>query len=271
MAANVPAVASAIRILEKLAGEWPRSVSPGVLVEELGLNRSTCYNILATLQRAGWAASPTERAGWTLGPRLLTLTGVSHELVANIVQEELDELSRMLGYVAFAAERDGSDGYTVVARGERASGIRVTVGVGDRFPFSAPALLHAFGAWMPAQELERLVTRHGLAPFTPYTVTDPHALAGRLADVRRVGYSHSIRELDLAQAAIAATVFDNKGKAVLSIAVLAFSSEVDEERVDEVGRLVRSTADRITERIGGSPPVGYLAGGEHAHDEQAVS
>jgi DNA-binding IclR family transcriptional regulator len=259
LAANVPAVASAIRILEKLAAEWPRSVSPGVLVDELGLNRSTCYNILATLQRAGWAASPAERAGWTLGPRLLTLTGVSQELVTSVVQEELDELSRTLGFVAFAAERDGSGGYTVVARGERASGIRVTVGVGDRFPFSAPALLHAFGAWLPADEFDRQTARHGLTQFTRHTVTAHEHLAERLADVRRHGYSHSLREMDLSQAAAAATVFDNKGKAVLAIAVLAFSSELDENRVDEVGAVVRATADRITRRIGGSPPVGYLS------------
>jgi IclR family acetate operon transcriptional repressor len=264
MAANVPAVASAIRILEKLAAEWPRSVSPGLLVEELGLNRSTCYNILATLQRAGWATSPAERAGWTLGPRLLTLTGVSQELVASVIQEELDELSRVVGFVAFAAERDGSGGYTVVARAERASGIRVTVGVGDRFPFSAPALLHAFGAWLPGAELSRLVGRHGLTQFTRNTVTEVSELESRLAEVRRDGYSHSIRELDMSQAAAAATVFDSKGKPFLAIAVLAFSSELDGERVDEVGRIVRATADRITERIGGTQPAGYLGADERA-------
>jgi DNA-binding IclR family transcriptional regulator len=264
MAANVPAVDAAVRILEKLAAEWPRSTSPGLLVEELGLNRSTCYNILATLQRAGWATSTGERAGWTLGPRLLTLTGVSHELVTSVVQEELDELSRSLGFVAFAAERDGSGGYTVVAKAERASGIRVTVGVGDRFPFAAPALLQAFGAWMAPEELDKLIRRHGLTEFTRYTVTDPAALSALLAEVRARGYSQSIRQLDLSQGAAAATVFDAKGKAMLVIAVLAFSSELDEERVAGVGEIVRATADRITERIGGAPPVGYLSPGRQA-------
>jgi DNA-binding IclR family transcriptional regulator len=264
MAANVPAVDAAVRILERLAGEWPRSVSPGLLVEELGLNRSTCYNILATLQRSGWATSTGERAGWTLGPRLLTLTGVSHELVASVVQEELDELSRTLGFVAFAAERDGSGGYTVVAKAERASGIRVTVGVGDRFPFAAPALLQAFGAWMAPEELDKLIRRHGLTQFTRYTVTDPAALGTLLAQVRVCGYSHSIRQLDLSQGAAAATVFDAKGKAMLAIAVLAFSSELDEDRVPTVGATVRATADRITERIAGVPPIGYLLSGRQA-------
>jgi DNA-binding IclR family transcriptional regulator len=256
VAANVPAVAAAIRILERLAAEWPRSISPGTLVDELGLNRSTCYNILATLQRAGWA-SPTERAGWTLGPRLLTLTGVSHELVASVVQEELDVLSRSLGFVAFAAERDGSGGFTVVAKAERASGIRVSVGVGDRFPFSAPALLQAFAAWMPSADLNKQIAQHGLTRFTEYTVTDPDEFHALLQQVREDGFSHSIRQLDLSQAAAAATVFDAKSRAALAIAVLAFSSELDEGRVEEVGAVVREAADRITRRIGGAPPSDY--------------
>jgi IclR family acetate operon transcriptional repressor len=263
VAANVPAVAAAIRILERLAAEWPRSMSPGTLVDELGLNRSTCYNILATLQRAGWA-SPTERAGWTLGPRLLTLTGVSHELVASVVQEELDVLSRSLGIVAFAAERDGSGGFTVVAKAERASGIRVSVGVGDRFPFSAPALLQAFAAWMPPPELDKQIARHGLTRFTDFTVTDPDEFRTLLQQVRVDGFSRSIRQLDLSQAAAAATVFDTKSRAALAIVVLAFSSELDEGRIEEVGAVVRETADRITRRIGGAPPGDYRSAGHDA-------
>jgi IclR family acetate operon transcriptional repressor len=257
VAANVPAVAAAIRILERLAAEWPRTVSPGALVGELGLNRSTCYNILATLQRAGWAI-PSERAGWTLGPRLLALTGVSNERVADVVQQELDALSRRLGFVAFAAERDGSGGFTVVAKAERASGIRVSVGVGDRFPFSAPALLQAFAAWMPPTELDKLIARHGLKKFTEFTVTDPDEFRELLRQVRIEGFSRSVRQLDLSQAAAAATVFDAKSRPAFAIVVLAFSSELDEKRVEIVGPVVRATADAITRRIGGSPPPEYL-------------
>ena len=262
MAANVPAVAAAIRILESLAEEWPRSKSPGTLVEELGLNRSTCYNILATLQRAGWA-SPTERAGWSLGPRLLSLTGVSHELVATIVQEELDDLSRSLGMVVFAAERDGSGSYTVVAKAERVSGIRVGVGVGDRFPFAAPALLQAFAAWIPPAELAKQIAQHGLTRFTEFTVTDPEELDVLLERCRADGFTRSIRQLDLSQAAAGATVFDAKSRPAMAVIVLAFSSELDDARVEIVGPVVREAADRITRRIGGSAPANYRMAAHH--------
>lgn len=60
---EVPAVSAAVRILERIAADLPKAVSPTVLVNELDLNRSTCYNILATLQRAGWVSKLEAREG----------------------------------------------------------------------------------------------------------------------------------------------------------------------------------------------------------------
>ena len=254
MPVDVPAVSASVRILELLAAEWPAAVSPGTLVTELKLNRSTCYNILATLQRAGWATSLGDRAGWTLGPRLLTLTGVSKGIVAAVVQEEIGALSHALGLVVFAVERDGSGGYTVVAVAERRAGVRVTAGVGDHFPFSAPAIMQAFEAWTPRPELDRLIQRHGLEQFTEFTVTDPDALQAVLAQVRRDGFSCSVRQFDLAQGGAAAAVFDGRGRPSLVLCSLGFSSELNEHNAAEVGALLRDGAQRLTERIGGVSP-----------------
>src|SRR5690606_7541116 len=135
VAGKVPAVASAVRVIERLAAEWPGAVTPRQLVDELQLNRSTCYHILSTLQSAGWVRSLSDRGGWTLGPRLLTLTGVSRAVALRVMQDEIEDLSRRLGFVVFIAERDGSGGYVVVAKAERRRGVRVTVSVGEYFEF----------------------------------------------------------------------------------------------------------------------------------------
>jgi DNA-binding IclR family transcriptional regulator len=44
---------------------------------------------------------------------------------------------------------------------------------------------------------------------------------------------------------------------LLSLCVLAFSSELDERNVERVGAAVADSADAITERIGGVLPAGY--------------
>lgn len=254
MSTEVPAVHSAIRILEYLAKENPSPVASNTLVSELGLNRSTCYSILATLQRAGWVLKRDTRGGWTLGPSLLALTGVGDEAVQAVIDEEISELSRELGFVVFAAQQDGSGGYTVIAQSNPGRGVRVVVDVGDRFPFSAPALMHANYAWRPFSEFEAAAGRHTVEKFTDTTVVDLDALAAVFEEVRTRGFSASIRQFNLAQGGVAAPVFDRAGIPRLLIATLAFSSQIDESNVASIGVLVRDTAARITERTGGTAP-----------------
>ena len=256
MSNEVPAVSAAIRIIERIAAESPRPVSPGVLASELGLNRSTCYNILATLHQAGWANNLGTRSGWTLGPGLLALTGLSEWSRTAVVQDEIEELSQRLGYVVFAAQQDGSGGYTVVAVSDPRRGVRVIVDVGDRFPFSAPALMQAFYAFRPWHDFTDMARSRVVEKFTEHTVTGAEELKSLFADVRERGFSTSIRQFNLAQGAAAAAVFDRDALPTLALGTLAFSSDLDEVHVMQVGRLIGECAVRITERTGGVVPAG---------------
>jgi IclR family transcriptional regulator, acetate operon repressor len=260
MPGEVPAVANAVRLLERMAEAWPEPVSPGALISELGLNRSTCYNILATLQQSGWATTRGARSGWSLGPRLLTLTGIPAGAVTAIVQRELDDLSRRLGFVVFACQRTTTGRYEVLAKAERGQGVRVTVSVGDSFPFSAPAIMQAFCAWGPPGEFGRLAERYGIERFTPRTVTGSAPLQKLLRRTRQRGYGTSLQEYDQAQAGVAAPVFGAKTTVVMVLCALAFSSELDESNIAGAGEQVRDAALRITAQTGGRPPSG--AGGQ---------
>jgi IclR family acetate operon transcriptional repressor len=254
MASDVPAVMNAVRLLERIAREWPDPVPTGVLIEDLELNRSTCYNILGTLQRAGWTATRGDRGGWWLGPRLLAIAGASEDWMTEIVQAELDDLGKRLGFLAFAVRRQGSGEYAVVAKADRGQGLRITVGLGDTFPFSAPAIMRAFFAWSDPAEVDGLIDRHKLTSFTPETVVDRQELYEVLAETRRRGYGVSMREYDLGQSGVTAPVFDAQGRVTMVLCSLAFSSELNEVSVHVAGELVRESGLRITERTGGVRP-----------------
>ncbi|MET7993825.1 IclR family transcriptional regulator [Amycolatopsis sp. NPDC005232] len=249
---DVPAVLNAVRLLERIARDWPEAVSSGALIEELGLNRSTAYNILGTLQRAGWTTSRGDRGGWSLGPRLLSMARVSEDWMTDIVQQELDSLSQRTGFIVFAVQRHGATDYSVLAKGDRGKGVRITVGIGDTFPFSAPAIMRAFHAWDDPAHVERLAERYGLEGFTAETITTRAALREELAATRERGYSVSIREFDLGQSGLAAPVFDAQRRVSMVVCTLAFSSELNESTVDQHGALIRECGLRITDRTGGA-------------------
>jgi DNA-binding IclR family transcriptional regulator len=254
MTGDVPAVLNAVRLLERIARDWPDPVASGALIEELNLNRSTCYNILGTLQRAGWAASRGERTGWSLGPRLLAMAPVAADWTAEIVRQELDALSQRLGCIAFAVQRHGPGGYAVLAKGDRGKGVHITVGVGEIFPFSAPAIMRAFHAWSDPGEVDRLIDRHGLTAFTPETVVDRTQLREVLRQTRQRGYGLSIREYDLGQSGVSAPVFDPAGRVAMVICSLAFASELNESNADRYGKSLHDCALLITTRTGGTVP-----------------
>lgn len=257
MASEVPAVSAAVRILERLAQAWPGAVAPGTLVHELGLNRSTCYNIVGTLQQAGWVAGREGRPGWTLGPRLLVITGVTDKARLELAQEEIEALSSALGFVVFVAARQPGVGYRVLAVAERGTGVRVTVSVGDTFPFSAPALMRVSLAWLGRTEADRLLDTESVIAFTEKTVTDRAGLEADVARVRSAGYADSIQQYNMAQSGVAAPVFDASAAVRYVVCSLAFSSELDAGNMAAVGTAVRRCADRITLRSGGVLPPGH--------------
>jgi IclR family acetate operon transcriptional repressor len=257
LSTDVPAVSAAVRILERLAQAWPEAVAPGTLVSELGLNRSTCYNIVGTLQQAGWVAGLEGRPGWTLGPRLLTITGVPDKVRLEIAQEEIEALSADLKFVVFVTVRQPGAGHHVLAVAERSTGVRITVSVGDTFPFSAPALMQAFLAWADPAEAERILAAEPIAAFTGKTITGRQELDKAFAQVRTVGYAESIQQFNMAQSGVAAPVFDARGAVRYVVCSLAFSSELDETNVAAAGNAIRRCADSITTRTGGILPAGH--------------
>jgi DNA-binding IclR family transcriptional regulator len=250
-------VSAAVRILERLAQAWPEAVAPGTVVSELRLNRSTCYNIVGTLQQVGWVAGRKGRAGWTLGPRLLTITGVPDNVRLKVAQEEIESLSADLKFVVFVTVAQPGSGHHVLAVAERDTGVRVTVSVGDTFPFSAPALMHASLAWKDPDEADRILAGETAIAFTSKTITGREELDAAFAKIRAVGYAESIQQYNMAQSGVAAPVFDARGAVRYVVCSLAFSSELDENNVAAAGDAIRQCAEAITMRTGGVLPADY--------------
>jgi DNA-binding IclR family transcriptional regulator len=115
--------------------------------------------------------------------------------------------------------------------------------------------MRAFLAWSDPAEVDRLVERHGLTAFTAETVVDRDALRAVLAQTRERGYGVSIREYDLGQSGVSAPVFDERGRVSMVLCSLGFASELNESTVEKAGALIRESAQRLTERLGGRWPV----------------
>ena len=131
---DVGAVVHALRILRCLAASTA-PVGVAVVARDTGISPSTCFNILRTLSRAGFATFRTDDKTYTLGmgvAELATgLVGISH---AELLRPELERLA--LNYEMLVVLWRVTDDHHLVLldRAFSETAVRVEMRVGLRLP-----------------------------------------------------------------------------------------------------------------------------------------
>src|SRR5689334_10878166 len=142
----VPAVSRAISIL-RLLGRVRTPLGVKAIARELDLVPSTALHILRALVMDGLVrVDATKR--YSLGTGMLSLARAVLETsgFANLVQPELDRLSKDHATTAIGVEATGIEHMVVLALSRTRTPIRLHVDVGSRFP----ALISATGRCVAA-------------------------------------------------------------------------------------------------------------------------
>jgi DNA-binding IclR family transcriptional regulator len=190
----------AVAILRAVAEE-PANLAE--LVARTGLPRATAHRLAVALEGHG-LVHRTTAGSWELGPTIAELARGGPDL-AEIAGRHLVTLRDASGESAQFYIREGAT-RVCVAAAERASGLRDTVPVGARLPMTAGSAAHALLAFMPADEVARLLPS---ASFTART----------LLDVRRRGWAHSIAEREPGVASLSAPVRDGSGTVLGAVSI----------------------------------------------------
>jgi DNA-binding IclR family transcriptional regulator len=190
----------AVTILRAVADE-PATLAE--LVSRTGLPRATAHRLAVALE-GHRLVRRTQEGAWAPGPALAEL-GRGDADIADLAARHLVVLRDATGESAQFYVRDGAT-RVCVAAAERTSGLRDTVPVGARLPMTAGSAAHALLAFMPAEEVTRLLPS---ASFTART----------LLDVRRRGWAHSIAEREPGVASLSAPVRDGSGAVLGAVSI----------------------------------------------------
>ncbi|WP_430537419.1 IclR family transcriptional regulator [Blastococcus saxobsidens] len=173
------------------------------LVARTGLPRATAHRLAVALE-GHRLVRRTDGGSWAPGPALAEL-GRGTADIGEIAGRHLVTLRDSTGESAQFYVRDGAT-RVCVAAAERTSGLRDTVPVGARLPMTAGSAAHALLAFMPADEVNRLLPN---ASFTART----------LLDVRRRGWAHSVAEREAGVASLSAPVRDGSGTVLGAVSI----------------------------------------------------
>jgi DNA-binding IclR family transcriptional regulator len=241
-----PAVAAAVRILDFLAKGTPRA---GVteIARALGVNKSTCYNILLTLAHFGVVARIPGHAKYQLGPRLAELGRALRRQYGHrdVLRAQLEDLVASTGLACVIGQALGDETSFVI--------IDRIVPVGAASPGPAPHVGAVFPLTGPAMGRALLSCRDedDAIGIVRAIVGDMGADARadwrrQLREIRRRGYAVSLEEYEHGVNAVASPI-EGAGEAYLVVALIGRPSELDAGRIAELGprlvRAARETAD----------------------------
>ncbi len=185
---GVKSAARTVALLELLAARGDRPARLDELAAELGVPRSSMYQLLQTLVACRWVRTDVTGSLYGIGIRAL-LTGTSYldtDRRVRVIRPYLDEASDALGETIHLARFD-SPNVVYLATRESHEYVRTISRVGRRIPAHAGALGKALLAERSDAELAQLA--EPLTALTENTHTDRASLLADLAQIRERGYS----------------------------------------------------------------------------------
>ena len=225
------------------------------LARMLALTRSTTHRYVATLAALGYLHQDDATRKYRLGPRVLDLGFAvlgSLEL-REVAAPHLRRLAETTGHTANLAIRDDTDAVLidrVRGRPGRYHHFEFSLHIGSRLPLYCSATGKTLLAFLPRQDLDRLLDRIDLTQRGPRTLTDRAALLAELELVRRTGMAVNDEELDRALRSIAAPVRSRSGEVVAAVNLaIPWSPVAMGELVSQLGPAICATARQIAARV----------------------
>ena len=246
MGAGPPTVTG--KVLHVLAAFTPErpALSLTEIVDRAGLAMTTGHRLVGELAEAGVLERGPDRR-YRIGLRLweiaaLAPRGPGLRERALPYLEDLYEVTRENVQLAV---REG----TQVVFVERIAGrhaVGVLTRVGGRFSMPATGVGLVLLAHSPV-EVQEQVLSEPLPRFTGRTTTDPVRLRSKLAEIRRAGYAISEGQVTADAVSVAAPVFDEQGRVVAALSVVARAGDAPPSSLVPA---VRAAARAISRTMG---------------------
>lgn len=244
-------IASVDRAIEllMLLGRSPRDMGVTELAKALGVQKSTAHSLLQTLLFRGFVRQ-TDNGRYALGYGLIKLGEACAEQldIRSIARPVMNELAEETQEIALLAVLAGAS-LIIIDRVEPQRQFLII----PKFDFSITLHSTAVGKVLLANAPEEVVEEffeHGLAQFTPYTLTDKDELRRELARIREEGFAVGCNETIEGVTCIAVPIYDSGGKVAAALSVSSASSVLVAERHFGVIRTLKEKAAMISRRLG---------------------
>lgn len=227
-----------------------------------GLPKSTVYRVLRVLMHHDYLDQDPLTKRFRLGLGALELGRRAHEgsRTRRAALPVLNRIATLSGEtVTLQVLNQQRDQVVCIERAQQQSGLRLILEVGSTAPLHAGSSSKVLLAFMPAEEIERVIAR-GLPALTAKTITAPAVLRRELAEIRQRGYAVSFEETDEGAAGVSVPVRDRAGQVVAGLTIAGPVTRLNQTTLVNYLDLAREGATEVARALGYSSPQGDWLG-----------
>src|SRR6266545_1360876 len=227
---RVKSVANAIRVLEALKAS-PEPLRLSEISHRLGMRKSTVHLLLSTLAEFNFVQpdGPLGHYRLGLGAFEVGAAAVDRLGLPPELGPPMERLADRSMEAVSLAVRNGASAL-IVRRYESAHILRAEIGIGTRMPLHASASGKCLLAGMDPDQVDELYPTEELPEATNAKIRTKRKLLRELDKARRLGYATNRDEFVLGVAAIAAPVFDRRGRTVAALSIAGPTARFEELR-----------------------------------------
>ena len=216
---SINSIIRAVTILKCFSGD-KKHFKISELARHLGLDRSTTYRILLSLELCGLVEKDEKAGTYALGLgafeignaylRQMDVIQISKPIMAELAQKVQETV-----HLAVLSERE----IVYVDKVDSPRALGVMSKIGQRGPLYCTALGKVLLAFQPENVSEEIIRHLRLVPLTPNTITSRQKLIEELKTIRRQGYALDHREIEQEVECIGAPIRNHLGNVILALSV----------------------------------------------------
>jgi DNA-binding IclR family transcriptional regulator len=249
---RIQALARAGAIIDVIAGGDEGGVGLSEISKATVLNKTTAFNLLASLVTLRLVEQDAHSRKYRLGLRLLELGRLVQQRlhISHLARPILTDLCKTTNETVNLGLPDLLD-LSVIDSYVGSRVLHARTAPGWRYAYHCTALGKAFMAAWDAPKRQTIYDSCGLPERTENTITEASALEEQLARFRKQGYAHDLEENEIGVNGIASWVVDGLGEVAGAISVSGHSSRLTEEAIQRIAPDVIEAARLISLAIGG--------------------
>jgi DNA-binding IclR family transcriptional regulator len=247
---TVPALERGLAILE-LVARSRNGLTFSQVSRRLDFPKSSIHCLLISFERLGYLQRLESSGRFVAGLNLMRIATVaSHGItLRQKAGPLLSELAQRTGLTVHLAVLENNEAL-LIAKVEPSGTYPVATWVGKRIDYHCTSLGKALIAWMPDEEIHRLVKERHMLRHNENTISTLARLQADLARTCRAGYAIDDEEEEIGIRCVGAPVLGVTGKVEAAVSVSGTVDQILSEDLPRVGAIVQESAFEMSRRLG---------------------